>query len=100
MRWSGVRERTAVVETTGLLPTFTAAELEGWLATRPTLPYTRRRRTPLGRDLRSRDPTRSSAPSERHVDRGREVNRALDRTPPLAAPRLHAAGPQTPAGAL
>src|SRR4051794_15335566 len=34
------RAEDRVVETTGLLPTFTAAELEGWLATRPTLPYT------------------------------------------------------------
>ena len=46
------------------------AELDAWLADSPDAPLHRRRRTPLGRDLRPRDPTRSSPPAERHVDRG------------------------------
>ena len=36
----------------------------------PDAPIHRRRRTPLGRDLLACNPTRSSPPAERHMDRG------------------------------
>ncbi len=46
------------------------SELDAWLVTRPTLPYTEDVARLWGRDLRPRDPTRSSPPAERHMDSG------------------------------
>ena len=47
------------------------SELDALARHSPNAPLHRGRRTSLGRDLRPRDPTRSSSPAERHVDRGR-----------------------------
>ena len=46
------------------------SELDALARHSPNAPLHRGRRTSLGRDLRPRDPTRSSPPAERHMDRG------------------------------